>query len=115
MLLKHNEKTKISGHIGHKLNSALGDQQGVFCHWAQEKETCALLFLGEGNRCTTVLRKMNLVQHCFQEKETIALLFLEGIWCSTVLRKRVLVLYCSWEKGDEIYVHFLYVLVLIDL
>ena len=43
-----------------------------------ENGTGALLFLGEGNRYTTVLRRRN--------------------WCSTVLRIRDLVLYCFQEK-----------------
>ena len=43
-----------------------------------EKGTGAILFLGEGIWCSTVLRRRN--------------------WCSTVLRRRDLVLYCSQEK-----------------
>ena len=52
----------------------------------EEKETCALLFLGEGNECTTVIRRRKLVLYCFQEKGIGALLFSrEGNRCSTLL------------------------------
>ena len=51
-------------------------EQVHFC--SQEMKLLQLLFLGEGNRCTTVLK----------ENETVVLLFLgEGNRCTTVLRK----------------------------
>ena len=64
-----------------------------------EKGTGALLFLGQGNRYTTVLRKRNwcstvlrirdLVLYWSQEKETGALLFSgEGKRCSTVFKRK---------------------------
>ena len=43
---------------------------------SQEKETGALLFLGGGNMCTSVLRRSDLVLYCSRSKETGALLFL---------------------------------------
>ena len=55
----------------------------------QEKETGALLFSGEGNWCSTVFRRRELVLYCFQEKETGALMF---------SNRRKQVLYCSQEK-----------------
>ena len=58
-----------------------------YCY--QEKETGAVLFLGDWNRGTTVNRRRNLVLYCSQEKETRVLLF---------LRRRKLVLYCYQEK-----------------
>ena len=82
---------------------------------SQEKETGALLFLGEGNWCTTVLRRKKQVltvfrrrekvHYCSHEKETGALFTIvsgEEIWCPTVLKRRKLVLYCFQEKrsGD---------------
>ena len=65
----------------------------------QEKGTGALLFLGEGNRYTTVLRRRNwcstvlrirdMVLYCSQETETGALLFSgEGKRCSTVFKRK---------------------------
>ena len=60
-----------------------------YCY--QEKKTGALLFSGEGNWCTSVLRRRKQVFYSFN--------FLrEGIWCYTVLRRKKLVLYCSQEK-----------------
>ena len=76
-----------------------------------EKETGALLFLGEGNRYSTVPKRRKLVLYCFQEnksgapsclqeKGTGALLISgERNWCSTVFRRRKLVLYSFHEKG----------------
>ena len=55
----------------------------------QEKETGALLFSGEGNWCSTVFRRRELVLYCFQEKETGALLF---------SNRRKMVFYCSQER-----------------
>ena len=61
-----------------------------------------LCFLqGEGNSCSTVLKRRGQVNYCYQEKETVALPFSgEGIWCSTVLRRRKLVHYCSQGEGN---------------
>ena len=94
-----------------------------------ENGTGALLFLGEGNRNTTVIRKRNwcstvlrirdLVLYCSQEKETGALLFLgERNRCSTVLReenrdtivirRRKLVLYCSQVEGNWCYTAYVF-------
>ena len=81
----------------------------LLLYWPQEKEICALLFLGEVNWCSTNLREENccstdlrrktLVQYCSQEKDTGSLLFPgEGNWCTTVLRRRKLVLFCFQEK-----------------
>ena len=51
----------------------------------QDKGSGAILFSGEGNWCTTVLK----------EKETGTILFLgEGNRCTTVLKRRKQVLYC---------------------
>ena len=38
-------------------------------------ETVAILFSGERNWCSTVLRRRELVHYCSQEKGTVALLF----------------------------------------
>ena len=59
----------------------------------QKKRTGALLFSGEKNWCTTVIRRiMKQLLYCSQENEIGALLFSgEGIWCSTVLRRSKLV------------------------
>ena len=52
----------------------------------QEKETGTLSTtvhrIGEGNRCSTVLRRREKVLYCFQ---------IEGNWYSTVLRRKKLV------------------------
>ena len=42
---------------------------------SQEKGTGAFLFSGEGNCCSTVLRRKELVLYCSQEKGTGDLLF----------------------------------------
>ena len=58
-----------------------------YCY--QEKTTGAVLFLGEGNRCTTVIRRRELVLYCFQEKGSDALLFSgDGNRCCTVFRRK---------------------------
>ena len=46
-------------------------------HCSQEKGSGALLFSGERNRCTTVLKEKETgaVHYCSQEKEKGALLF----------------------------------------
>ena len=56
---------------------------------SKENETCPLLFLGEVNRCTTVIRRRKLVLYCFQEKGSDALLFSgERNWCTTVFKEK---------------------------
>ena len=45
-------------------------------YFHQEKGTGALLFSGEGNRCSTAFRREQLY-YCFKDKETDALLFQE--------------------------------------
>ena len=78
-------------------------------HYCSQEKEVALLYLGEGKRCSTVLRRRDLVLYCSQEKETGVLLFSgednmyttvirEGNWCTTVLRRRKL-LFCIKEKG----------------
>ena len=72
----------------------------------QEKETGLLLFSGEGNMSSIVLRRREHVHYCYQEKETAALLFQEkgsgallfqekgsGTLNSNVLRRRKMVHY----------------------
>ena len=60
---------------------------------SQEKETDALLLLGERKRCTTVLK----------EKGYSALLFsVEGNWCATVLKeKETITLLLMFLPGEE--------------
>ena len=54
---------------------------------SQEKKTGAILFLGEGKRCTAVIRRRNLVLFCFQVKVSGALLLSGGRnWFTTVLK-----------------------------
>ena len=38
---------------------------------SQENEAGNLLYLGEGKRCTAVLRRRKLVLYCFQEKGAV--------------------------------------------
>ena len=75
---------------GDKLYSKLSTGEGklvLYCF--QEKGSGALLFSGEGNWCTTDLRRRKLVLYCFQEKGTGALLISGvGNWCSTVFRRK---------------------------
>ena len=59
---------------------------------SQEKGKGALLFSGEGNWCSTVFRRREVVLYCFHKKETGALLFSgEGNRCSIVFRRKKLV------------------------
>ena len=51
----------------------------LYC--SQDKETCALLFSGQGNMCSTVLRTRKHVLYCSQEKET-------GTLQTTVLKEK---------------------------
>ena len=79
---------------------------------SQEKETGALLFLGETNWSTFVLkeketgallfsRRRKLEHYCSQGEGTGALLFSgEGNWCSTVFRRDKLEHYCSQGEGN---------------
>ena len=60
------------------------------------------MILGEGNWCSTGLRRRDLVFYNSQEKETGALLFSgEGNRCSSVFGRRDVVLNCSQEKETD--------------
>ena len=56
---------------------------------SQEKETCALLFLGEDNMTyTTVIREEHWCFTVSGEGNWCSTVSGEGIWCSTVLGRR---------------------------
>ena len=86
----------------------------LLSYWSQEKETGTILFSGEGNWCTTVLRRMKYVLYSFnflregiwwytvlRRKKLVHYYSQgEGNWCTTVFRRKKQVLYCFQEKGS---------------
>ena len=89
---------------------------------SQEKGTGALLFSGEGNRCSTVFRRgkkctsvlkekengallfsrrRKLVHYCYQEETSVLQFSGDGNWYTTVPRRRKLVYYCSHVEGNR--------------
>ena len=65
----------------------------LYC--SQEKEKDALLFIGEENRCTTVIRKRKLVHFCSEgEGKRSSTVFKRKNRCTSVFRRRKQVHYC---------------------
>ena len=63
--------------------------------YSGEEIWCSKLSTGEGNWCSTDLKRRKLVLYCFQVKGSGALLFSgERNWRTTVIRRRKHVLYC---------------------
>ena len=78
--------------------------KGNLVHYCSQEKEGALLYLGEGKRCSIVFRRRDLVRYCSQEKEICVLLFSGEVnMCSIVFRRREHVHYCYQSRKLVLY------------